>query len=348
MNPSPAEEGGSPEATRQRFTVAIRPQVIPPFSTRPTVERTASSASSGVGLDTPFSVCIAVHNEERSLERIVREVQSSSLWQSGAKKELLLCLNGCTDRSLEIANRLAKADPSILVLESEQKGKNFAWMRLVQASAPDSKALYFVDADVRLPKDTLTQLAAHFEKELRKSIIGARNLPEPEPEKNRGWYRRAMHRMWFDKDGTEVLSRPSRRLSGQCYAITRETAKKIQMPSDQAIMEDAFLRHALKNSWTIAAEAKIYYRTPTFGGAVKQQARYEISRQRMAREYPHFEDQIGHRDALQDVGRIEHLRSLPFSTLVGTVMRHAAARIYATYLTLNNKDSWGKVKSSQM
>lgn len=88
-----------------------------------------------------ISIIVPVYQSEKTLERCVR----SLLAQSFAEIEVLLVLDGATDRSGEIAGKLTGEDERIRVLSQENQGVSAARNAGIDAAKGDY--ILFVDSD---------------------------------------------------------------------------------------------------------------------------------------------------------------------------------------------------------
>lgn len=101
-----------------------------------------------------YGVCIAAMNEENNIERAI----NSCLEQKNISLEqILVVVNGSTDRTAEIVDRLSFIDDRIRLIVSNEKGKAHAWNLLVKES--DTDYLFFVDGDVYVPPFSFEKLA---------------------------------------------------------------------------------------------------------------------------------------------------------------------------------------------
>ena len=72
-----------------------------------------------------ISVVLPVHNQEDHIGHLVREYEIA-LEQLSQPHELILVVNGCRDRSLEVCQELARAFETVRVLESGRGGWGIA------------------------------------------------------------------------------------------------------------------------------------------------------------------------------------------------------------------------------
>lgn len=96
-----------------------------------------------------ISVIMPVYNKEKYIEASVRSV----LDQPFADIELIIVNDGSTDRSLEIANNLAKSDPRVRVIDVPNGGVSSA--RNIGLESAVGRWVQFLDADDILEPDYL-------------------------------------------------------------------------------------------------------------------------------------------------------------------------------------------------
>ncbi len=228
-----------------------------------------------------FSVCIPAYNEEENIARIADNIRESNLWRQSGEKELVFCVNGSTDRSASIARGLAQSDSHIKVLELKEKGKNGAWHALVAASDPRSGILFFLDADVAIEPQTLSQLKQELEKKPPLAIAGARIVPVPEK-----WF--SIHRRAVAKIINQNMRFEGRQpfLSGQGYAIRRSEAIQVQLPADQRINDDTFLETLFDRRVKIVPSAKVWFRLASYQDYLRQRTRAKVSTELIRQKYP--------------------------------------------------------------
>ncbi len=290
-----------------------------------------------------FSVCVPVFNEEENIERITDNIRSSDLWKQSKKKELLFCINGSSDHSESIARRLAVMDPHIRVLVTKKKGKNNAWMKLVKNSASSSNTLFFVDADVAIEPSVFSKLQQELDKAPRLAIAGA--FAEPFPEKGFFNFRRKVWRRDFRDAGEAQATQ----LSGGCYAIRRNEAVKVRMPSDQRIAEDVFLGLWFTGRMKKLADAKMFFRLPKYWDTVSQRTRFFATVQLIQQQYPELAQKLEgylkeplRRPILRRIARPSRFIALGLNR-TATLLARRRARAAVKKGT----DTWPKLKTTK-
>ena len=104
-----------------------------------------------------LSIVVPVHNEEDVLQAAVADIVEQ-LDARGADFELILCENGSTDRTQELADTLAEADPRVRVLHLTEPDYGAAMRAGMVAARGDSATNFdidFYDADFLLRGDRL-------------------------------------------------------------------------------------------------------------------------------------------------------------------------------------------------
>ena len=100
-----------------------------------------------VGSPAILSAGIVAHNEERNVERAVRSLLDQNLPSGVRWKNLWIVASGCTDRTVEVANRLAEKDPRVRVItEPDRMGKAHALQEVFRRAEGDAVVLLNSDA----------------------------------------------------------------------------------------------------------------------------------------------------------------------------------------------------------
>lgn len=91
-----------------------------------------------------ISIVIPVHNEEALLPNLITGI-SAGLETDFPDYEIILCENGSTDRTLELARELAATYPRVVVLSSPQASYGAAIQRGILYSAGDRVIVFNAD-----------------------------------------------------------------------------------------------------------------------------------------------------------------------------------------------------------
>ena len=135
-----------------------------------------------------LSWIIPAYNEERRIEKTIREVESY-LHSKGFSYEILVIDNGSRDRTAEVVNKLRAAIPSLRLVAAHESGKGGAVKRGMLAATGEIRL--FSDADNSTPPESFDLMEPLFAKGCEvvissrdhKDAAGAgRDVEEP-------WYR---------------------------------------------------------------------------------------------------------------------------------------------------------------
>lgn len=131
--------------------------------------------------DPELSLVIPAYNEETRLPATLERV-SEFLGARGLTYEVLVVVNGCTDRTAEVAKAAAVRDPNIRVLITAARGKGGA-VKIGVSEARGSR-IVFADADLSTPIEEVIGLAERLDDRYQVVIAtregqGARRVGEP-------------------------------------------------------------------------------------------------------------------------------------------------------------------------
>ena len=98
-----------------------------------------------------ISIVIPAYNEENYIEKTLKSIEN----QPYKDYETIVVANGCTDRTVEIAQKY----PCKII---ELNEPNVSKARNAGAQAASNNILLFIDADTRLSNDTLSKISAEF------------------------------------------------------------------------------------------------------------------------------------------------------------------------------------------
>lgn len=214
-----------------------------------------------------LSVGIPAYNEEKNIERTVRNV----LPQLSSRDEIIVVASGCTDRTEEIVMDLMKKDYRIrLITEKRRKGKPSA-VNLILKNAK-GKIIILTDADVRISRNSIKKLIRHFDDE-KVGAVGGHLIPITSRSYMDFWSKmsyRIMHerRLKESRDGSLI------NISGNLMAIRNGVVEKIPLNS---LVDDTTLSVMIKQKgYKISYEpdAKVEVKTPTsLTDMIRQRAR---------------------------------------------------------------------------
>ena len=128
-----------------------------------------------------LSVVIPAYNEEQRLPATLAEA-TDYLRARGHPYEILVVVNGSTDRTAEVTKAAAERDPNVRLILTPMRGKGLAVKIGVGESS--GERVIFCDADFSTPIDEAVGLADHLDSRYQIVIAtreghGARRIGEP-------------------------------------------------------------------------------------------------------------------------------------------------------------------------
>jgi len=231
-------------------------------------------------------VAIMAHNEEKVIRRAVESVLNQNI-PGGYSVKVVVVANGCSDRTEEIVNYLARNYPNkVLLISTPEKGKTKAINKAIkyfeQISNTDCQIPYviFLDADCEfIGNDVLMNFITRFESNPLLCAIGANCLPDVFFNSRKDIVSKIYRAIDRFRESLKINS-----ISGMCYGIQLNILKKIGFPEFQ-FAEDMYVSSRL-NGWFLKdPNIKIIFKTPSdLGSELKKRSRQEISAKRY-REY---------------------------------------------------------------
>lgn len=92
---------------------------------------------------------IAAHNEESRIGKCLESLVLQNI--DGAEVETIVCLNGCSDSTGVVVEKVQKRYPKLNIrIAHSRKGKVFAHNEIIRQIREDEKPVAFVDGDVHL------------------------------------------------------------------------------------------------------------------------------------------------------------------------------------------------------
>ncbi len=123
---------------------------------------------------------VVAHNEEAHLEQAVRSLLEQRLPPNVRWDRLWVVASGCTDRTTEIAHRLALADPRVgVVVEADRGGKARALREVLRRAT--GSAVVLLNGDAEATPGSLSELirAARSEPHGTPTAVMGRPVPRP-------------------------------------------------------------------------------------------------------------------------------------------------------------------------
>lgn len=126
--------------------------------------------------DPSLLILIPAYNEERRIEPVLREYAKFFGTHYSGKFQIVVVLNGCTDNTIGVVQKVAVDFPAVRALEFKQPiGKGGALIEGLKL-ASQSDLIGYVDADGATPPHAFLDLVRHMEN--ADCAVGSRWLPE--------------------------------------------------------------------------------------------------------------------------------------------------------------------------
>jgi glycosyltransferase involved in cell wall biosynthesis len=197
------------------------------------------------------SLAIFAWNEERTIEPMLdtlfRQTLFEELNRRGLCCEIICMVNGCTDRTPEVAAeflaRQIQTHPcrdafSCRVVNLKERGKLNAWNQFVHYEASgEARFLFLMDADILIhERETLRHMLAALERDAEARVA----VDCPRKDISFRGSRGVRNRMSLA--ASELTGSGEAQLCAQLYGIRTETARNIYMPRDLFACEDGFIK----------------------------------------------------------------------------------------------------------
>jgi len=118
--------------------------------------------------DKEISVCVPVKNEESTISQTLDSVVNNGF---EGKMEVLVCVNGSTDNTMNLVRDYSKMDGRVQVFESEP-GKANAWNKLMDEVTNDT--VFFIDGDVLIKKGSFKAMYDELKNSKKIAIAASR------------------------------------------------------------------------------------------------------------------------------------------------------------------------------
>jgi len=200
---------------------------------------------------------VPAFNEEKSIERMLNSVFRQDLWRKtpSDRKQILVCANGCTDRTVRIVKALQASHPEIKLIELKEANKPSAWNAIKRNAPKEAKILFFADADVILGPRTLSRMWRDFQLKKEVQVISSSAIPIKESAKNSIVKAHNEPIIKFAKEN------PPNQISGALYGIRRDAAERTRIPK-YIISEDLFLSCVFEGKVFRDPKARVYFKLP--------------------------------------------------------------------------------------
>ncbi len=206
-----------------------------------------------------FSLGIPAHNEEESIARMIGRVLKSRAWiRHKKRREIIVCANACTDKTVDIVRGLQRENPEIKLIETPVKGKNNAWGIIVRNSNPHARNIFFSDADVLVDPRSYSELDRALNTHPEIDIASGISIPTAAFIKKRGQYDEDVVQMW-----RAVAKKGTRGVCTALYGIRRSVALKTQLPTHPQIVDDGFLNFHFRGRIMVVPHARVVFRFPS-------------------------------------------------------------------------------------
>jgi len=118
-----------------------------------------------------YYICIPVYNEEKRLYRCIKNFNEAIILASKPLKTII-CLNGCTDNSKEVAKKCYLDFPQLgIEVITSKKGKINAQEKILKFVKP-GKVVFFTDSDTFIEKDAIKNILKELKKNSELIVVG--------------------------------------------------------------------------------------------------------------------------------------------------------------------------------
>ena len=195
-------------------------------------------------MDSDYCIGVPVRNEAVNIPSLLKTL----LGQTVSPGKIIVCVNGTTDDSFEIASKIAEKNSSIEVIRSEA-GKANAWHEIIKHINTDK--VMFCDGDVLVDKNAAEKLLQCLDSD--KDLILAGGTAWSINEK----------KTFFAKYfvGTEAEPPEPKWVIGRLYMLCMEKLKKrvdklgVELMPRDTINDDGYLELVTAGSNTLTKEA---------------------------------------------------------------------------------------------
>jgi len=203
---------------------------------------------------TCLSLGIMAWNEEASirptLESLFQQTIFARLAARGERCEILVLANGCTDRTVavaqEVIGRMAQAHPaaagfSARVIDIPEPGRNNAWNRFVhEFSAREARFIALMDADI-----IFTETESLFS--LIQTIAQHPHVLATSGRQRKDLLFKPRKTLWdrISIATSDMTGTIQGRISGQLYCLRADIARNLYLPRDLSANDDGFFKQVI-------------------------------------------------------------------------------------------------------
>ena len=230
------------------YTIVLYPVLLPLLSS---IFKHPVNLSDDIGKP-EISILISVYNEEDYIEDAVRSIYECNYPKD--KINLLIGSDGSTDNTDEIIERLKNTYSNIQTFRYNRSGKNGVLNQLINQTKTD--LIFFMDADLRISKDSLDVLVKYFSDENVGAVQSHLEMISEQDSDNAG----RVGETKYQKYETSMRLNESKINSavnalGTLYGVRRSNLTFI--PTNK-VMDDLF-----NVSYTIYCKKRVIYTTDT-------------------------------------------------------------------------------------
>jgi cellulose synthase/poly-beta-1,6-N-acetylglucosamine synthase-like glycosyltransferase len=204
-----------------------------------------------------ISIIIAAYNEEKLIQGAIESIYNSNYPLN--KIKVLVGSDGSTDKTVDVVKELTKTHNTLEIYELNRIGKNNVLNYLVSKS--DSEVIFYMDADLRIQKDTFKKLLSVLSDDSVGAVMAALKIYSSDNDSSAGGFGESVYQKYerfIRKNESDIYSNIN---SLGLYAIKREVYTEI--PNDKVcddffrMLETAFNRkRVIYDSDTIIHEVR--------------------------------------------------------------------------------------------
>lgn len=268
------------------------------------------------------SIVVPAHNEAANIEGLLNSLLEQQTHVARVV-EVIVVASGCTDDTAEIARRVSRGRPGLQVrVQERREGKVAALNEYLRVRDPRADVIVSCSADLRVEPDVIEKIAVHFRDNPRIGLVGARPVPDNDPEDLVG---RMVCILW-EMHHEVALARPK---MGELIAVRADLIEHVSELSvvDEASVEDIVSSKGFEIGYL--PEAIVHNHGP------ERLGEYFEQRRRIARGHYWLKFAFGYEVATLDrgllvrsaIGLARRQDALGRKALVAAVVTELAARV---------------------